>query len=329
MMATDLEKVLSRLVGDGTLTEAQATAVRAAAPGAETGRRGEAQRDTSPARRVSPLVEVLGYLGGTLAGVSAIAVLERFWDQLTGAGQVSLLVIASVALWAGGQWIAGDEEPAARRLIGVLWLLSTVTATAAAGVAAAELAGLGEERVALVSSLVAVLHGGLLWRLTRGALQQVALFSGVIALGVSALSQFEAPPEQWYGLLVWAFALGWALLTWGHLMSPARAGYLLGGLGMIAGAETLHVATEAAVGLVLGLGTALALFGAAAASQQLVVAALGVAATALFLPQALIRWFGDSVDAPVILFFVGIVILAGALFAVRVARADEGVTGRA
>ncbi|MGI8575311.1 MAG: hypothetical protein ACR2MA_08200 [Egibacteraceae bacterium] len=312
-----LQETLDRLVGDGVLTAQQAEAVSAGA---------KAERSR---RRISPLVEVGGYLGGALAGVSAIAVLERFWDQLTSGGQVGLLALAAAALWAAGRWVVGDTEPAVRRLVGVLWLLSTATATAAAGVAAAELADLSDERVALVASLVAVVHAGWLWRVTRGALQQIALFVGAMALGVSGLAQFEAPPEEWFGLLVWALALSWALLTWGGLVAPARTGYVLGGLGMIAGAETLHVSTQEHVGLALGLVTALALFAAAAALQQLVTAGLGIVATTIFLPQALIRWFGDTVDAPLIVFFVGVVILAGALFAVRVARADEEVTSRA
>jgi hypothetical protein len=66
---------LQRWAGDGLLSQDQATAIL-------TTEQARVRRQAAPARSVSVVVELLGYLGGTLTVIGAMLLGARFWPDL-------------------------------------------------------------------------------------------------------------------------------------------------------------------------------------------------------------------------------------------------------
>ena len=62
------------------------------------------RRPAAPARPVSVVVELLGYLGGTLAIVGAGLLAARFWPDLASWARLSLVGLVAMTLWAAGAW---------------------------------------------------------------------------------------------------------------------------------------------------------------------------------------------------------------------------------
>ena len=300
-------EALQQLVDESVITAEQAAAVQQALWPQRTG------------RSMSPAAEIAGYVGGILALVAATTVAADLWTQLEVWTQFAIFAIAAVALWAGGRWLLPTDDPSVGRLGGTLWLLSTASTASAAWIACDGFLLLPEKQAALTLGLVTTAHAGVLWALRRRALQQIALFVGVMTTVGAALWLLPRPPDELYGLVVWAVGVAWALLAIGGQLAPRRTGAALGGVTAVLGAEGLTFAYETA-GLLLALATVGALFAAGAMAREAVFVGLGSVALAIVLPQALSTWFPDSVSAPTALFVAGTVLLGGALSTIRTAR---------
>lgn len=301
-----LERALEALTVEGTLSQEQAAAVRA--------------RTAEEASRRRPRVgEAIGYLGGALAVVSALALASQFWADLQTTAQVAALVLTGLALWAGGRWVAGDRGSAGDRLAGLLWLLSAVAMAGAAGVAAD--GARADETVTLLATGGAAVAWGLpLWRIRTGALQQLPVFGGVVLAVLAGLEEVNRGGlAEAGGIMLWVIGLVWAVLAWGTLVRPLRTGYVLGCLAVLAGAQWLAFDSPGA-GLTLGAVTAVALLAAATLTAQPVMLGLGTAGVALFLPQILDTAFPDAIGGPAATFVAGVVLLAGGLTTIRAAQ---------
>lgn len=306
----DLDSSLRRLVDKGVLDAEQAAAVRAELePEEEAG-------------RVRPLTEIAGYVGGTLAAVSALLIASEFWDQLVPWAQSALLTLVTAALVAGGWWVVENKASAVRRLVSVLWLLAAGTAAWAVGTLGDETLGLSGETTALMVGVVLLAGGLVLYVRHRTAVQQIPVLVGVAVTGGAALWHLPNPPEDLGGLLLWSLGVAWAILAWAGIVQPSRSGIVLGGITTLAGAQALVFSAET-IGLVLGLATMAVGFAFAAFLALPAVAALSVAGMVIFLPQAVLSWFETSLAVPVALFATGVVLLAGSLATVKLSGKQE------
>ena len=99
---------LQRWTTDGMLTQGQATAILAA----ERARLPGPAPPARPARPASVMVELLGYLGGTLAIVGAGLLAARFWPDLASWARLSLVGLVAMTLWATGALLPEQATPA-------------------------------------------------------------------------------------------------------------------------------------------------------------------------------------------------------------------------
>ncbi len=298
---------LAQLVANNTITPAQAKAVAAAlAPSRER-------------RRVSPAAEVVGYVGGVLATVAAITVASHFWSELRIWAQLGIFALVAVAMWLAGTSVRTVDDPAAERLGGTLWFLSTAATASLAWITGDRVLHFEWREATVLMGAVATVHAAALWLFRRGALQQIAVFGGILTTVLAALSLLPTPPTDMYSLPVWGIGIAWAVLAWSGHLHPARTAFALGSVAAVVGAEMLSFESETP-GLLLLLGTVAVLFGGAAVTRQPVLVGVASVSLSFALPQALSAWFPGSLSAPSALFVAGIILLGGALGTIRAAR---------
>lgn len=303
-----LEAQLRRWAAEGLMTEEQAAAILAT----EHARR---PRPTAPTRPVSVAVELLGYLGGTLAIVGATLLAARFWQDLNVSTRLLVLALVAVALWGAGAAIHEHADPALARLRGVLWLLSSAAVAWFTAVLAVDALRLHDQAVALTTGLAVAVHaGGLWWRRPR-PLQQLACLAGVVATVGGAIGVIGGQGTA-VGLGIWAVGLGWVALGWRELLPPAAVSLLGGAAVLLLGAQAVAGGWEGA-GLLLGLGSTGALLAAGTTGRRMALAGVGIAGVIAFLPATVVHFLPGTVGVPVLILLTGAVLLAVTLVLLR------------
>lgn len=307
----DLENSLGEWVAAGLISADQAAAIRTH------------EGLAAPERRVPLIAEVLGYLGGSLAIIAAIILVQQFWADMETWARLLLVGAATVAFLAAGWFIRPVANAAVRRLSSFLWALGSVGVALWFGLFADDVFATREESTALIAAVATLVVALLLYRLATTALQQIVVAGATVAVALSALAHLERLPVEFYGLAVWGLGIAWLLLAWGRVLRPEPAADALGSLGALLGPQVMRF-EEPAWPLLLGLVTAGALLGVSVALRQTVLLAFGAAGIFLFVPQIIFEFFGDTIGVPLALFLTGVVLLGGALL---VARLRSEVTG--
>jgi hypothetical protein len=299
---------LQRWTTDGLLSQEQATAIL-------TAERARLRRPAPPARPVSVMVELLGYLGGVLAIISAGLLAARFWPGLPVWTRLSLVGLVAVVLWGAGALLHEQAAPALWRLRGVLWLGSSAAVAFFAGLFGAEVLKLDGEAVALLAGLVTAIHAGALWWRRPRPLQQLACLVGVAVAagaGVAAAGGDEAA----VGLSIWAVGVLWVLLGWRGLLPPPVVALVAGAIVVLQGAQATTQRWEGA-GLLFGLASAAGLLVAGTGGRRLALAVVGIAGVVMLLPATVIHFFAGTVGVPVLILLAGVVLLTITLVLLR------------
>jgi hypothetical protein len=302
---------LQRWTTDGLLTQEQATAILAAERAQLPGPAPPAR----PARPASVLVELLGYLGGTLAIVGAGLLAARFWPDLASWARLSLVGLVAMALWAAGALLPEQATPAVWRLRGVLWLGSSAAVAFFAALFGVEVLDLDGEAVALGAGLTAAIHAGVLWWRRPRPLQQLACLAG-LAVAAGAGVALAGGDEAAVGLSVWAVGVGWVLAGWRRLLPPTVVALVAGGIVALQGAQATAQGWEGA-GLVFGLASAAGLLVAGTGGRRLALAVVGIVGVVMFLPATVVYYFAGTVGVPVLLLLAGVVLLIVTLVLLR------------
>ncbi len=306
-MDTSLDTALIRLVDDGVLTPEQARAVSRSVEDVDgPGRRG-----------LSTVAEALAYAGAAVAGAAALALASLWWDRLGAPAQTGVLVLAALALFGAGRWVDGEDAAGpVRRLVAFCWFFAVIAGTAAVGVAASSWIGMGEARAILLLGVVASGASGLLVRRRPSPLLLVLLLIGLQTAAFGFVEAVIDPAAlDLGGLLAWSVSAAFALLVWGGVVGPRRAGFALAAVGALLGAQVLAFEVTG-LGLALGVATSVGLL-AGIRRDARAVAGLGAAGLVIFIPQVLSEVFPGAVAAPIALFTVGLAVLGGALAQVR------------
>lgn len=282
---------------------------------------------------ISRVAEALGYLGAAFVVSAGAVLLGEFWADLTVAAQSVLVGVIALALLAAGAGLRGGQDPAVGRLVGVLWFGSVAGMVLLTHLLVEEAVDVQGEGALLAVSAVGAAYGGILWWYRPGALQGLATFLAVV-LGLYALFEMVASGRargvaDLFGLALWGLGLAWGLLGWGGLLRPERGTLAVGALATLVGAQILVfqageglpvIGEPSALGLLLGLATAVGLIAASVATARTVLLGLGTGGMVVFVPQGVHHFFGETLGVPVALLVAGLVVLAAAVLAVRLRR---------
>jgi len=255
--------------------------------------------------RVSLGTEAVGYLGAVLVLAGAGAALARRWDDLAGWGRVLLLAAVAGLFLAAGLAVRPVREPAAQRLVDVLWMLAVAATGSTAGLAAADLVGTPGRVTCLVVGLALTASGLPLWALRRHALQNLAVLAGLVVGAVGAIGSIagDDAPALAYPLALWPLGVWWALLGARGHADPARLS-VAGGTVLALTAPFIAVERYGAL-YVLGVVTAAAAMAAAVRLRDPALLALGSVGLLAHLTSLVVRYLGDTFGVPATLAVTG------------------------
>jgi hypothetical protein len=233
---------------------------------------GERDRPT-----LSPIVEVVAYVGVVVVGFGTTLFLGHYWSGLGDAGHVSVALMVTVAGLAGGYVVSQIGDAGASRLAGFLRLIGT----AGAAMATAVVVGPESERhhgfTVLCVGVVVLAVSASLWRNLHRSLQFLSTLLGVvITMGAVGSVAHLRPTSTEVALLVWFFAVAVGLMSLQMLRPPLTA-LVVSELGCLVGALALSFPNHLG-GVLLGLVSAVCAVGIGVALERppiIVIGALG------------------------------------------------------
>ena len=298
----DLTSSLKDWVAAGLIDEDQAQAIKAH------------ETEPSSGSRVPLVAEALGYVGGLLALVAIIIILAESWEDLGTSAKLILVGVVAVVFLAVGAYFKRFSNDAAARLSSFLWALTAFAAALWSGLFADVVLEVPDEAVPLSASLPGLVVALLLYILSRTSLQQIVLAGGIGALVTSASIYFDQDIEG-VGLAIWGIGVVWLLLAWRERLPPQTTAYVVGSLIVLAGPlASMEAVWWAAL---LGVLSSVGLIVLAVALRRAVLLGLGGLGIFVYVPTAVFRYFGDTINPAVGLLISSAVLLVAALIVAR------------
>lgn len=236
--------------------------------------------------------EAIGYLGGLLALGGLIAVIARFWEDVTVGGRLAMTGGAAVALGVAGALIAEDRAAAFTRLRAVLWTLSVVATGITVGIGMDEwVTSSRTETVVLAVAAAVLIQAGAMWAGRPRPLQLIAFVAAWPVVTGSAVAHIPGIVGEGAGrgLTVWATG---AIVLWLGLnrIYELRLVWVVGGALATLTGSALSTSQYSNLGLLFTLVTALGILslavvpGLVASSGERL--ALGIIAALVSFPTA-------------------------------------------
>lgn len=311
-----MDVALERLVAAGMISGEQRAAVLRAVDEQERAGRASGGRVAA---------EIVAYVGAGLVAAGLGLFVDKAWAQVAQSGRVVLLVVvAGCAMW-GAVALAGGcagvfrrvpIAPAGRvRLAAVLVVLAAVAATGAVATAIGEQGGAAWAAGLVVATLGYLLVPSVL------AMIAVAGFGVASIMGITTeLFDVRAP---WQGIALMLFGALWFGLAWARAVVAEWAGYVLGGVIAVVGAQSVTFGDSLWRPLLTGLIGVLC-FVLYAIRRNGVLVLGGAAGIAVAVVQAVDGHTGGGpVVASVVLAIGAMVLTAGVV--VLLARSRTGV----
>jgi hypothetical protein len=273
-------------------------------------------------RRIPLLTEAVAYVGTILLLAGGIAAIGQRWNGIGDWGHVGVLAGAAVLFLVIGIIVRPVREPAIQRLAGVVWFLSVACAGGAAGFATHDVYGNASDVTVLAVGVAGTLYSAALWLVRRRALQNAALFAGlVITICGAVVTVARGPgPAPWLALALalWGFGLAWAWLGWRRYVEPI---WVTMPCGVIL-ALTAPSLTAGEHGWVyaIGIATATAPMAASVPLQNTPLLALGTLAMFGYVTSVVVQYFHQSLGVPAALSITGVLILGLAVVSARLMR---------
>lgn len=305
--------VILAMIFGGFYYWAQRRGLLATAPAAE----GE-----QSTRRISLLTEAVAYVGAILLLAGGGAAIGQRWDSMTDWAHVSIFAGAAALFLLVGISVRRVHEPAIQRLVGVVWFLSTVGVACAAGFATHDVYGRRSAVTVLAVGIAATLYAAALWLVRRRALQNIALFAGLViticGIILTAAGRGSAPSLA-FAVALWGFGLVWAWLGWQRYVEPMW-------VTIPAGVLLALVAPGFAVGehgwmYAVAITTAAAAMALSVPLRNAPLLGLGTLAMFGYVTSSVVRYFHESLGVPAALAITGALVLVLAVASARLMRA--------
>jgi hypothetical protein len=315
MLGTGLTIVILALIFGGFYYWARRQGLLAARPAAEE----------QGSRRISLLTEAVAYVGAILLLAGGIAAISQRWNSLGDWGQVGVLAGAAAFFLLAGILLRRVREPAIQRLVGVVWFLSAACVGGATGFAAGDVYGNTGAVTVLAVGATVTAYSAALWLVRRRALQNAALFAGLVITACGIIATTAHPSGQahllGYALSLWGFGLAWAWLGWRRYVEPI---WVTMPCGVILALYT-PILTVGSQGWVyaIGIATAAAAMAASVPLRNTPLLALGTLAMFVYVTSAVLQYFHQSLGVPAALAITGALILGLAVVSARLMRATR------
>lgn len=293
---------------------------------------GQAAEDEQGTRRISLLTEAAAYIGVILLLVGAIIAISQRWNDITRWGQVGIYAGAAVFFLLVGIIVRQVREPAIQRLAGVAWFLSVVGVAGAVWLATYRVHWNTDAVTFLAVGAAVTVYAAALWLVRRRALQNLALFAGLVItiLGIADIitvpvrtgpaspltPDINLPtPVLAIALPLWVFGLAWAGLGWRRYVEPLWVTIPCGViLALIApGFAAGHYGWMYAI----GIATAAAAMAASVPLRNVPLLALGALAMFGYVTSVAARYLHDSLGVPSALAITGVLIIGLAVVSAR------------
>jgi len=271
--------------------------------------------EPAPVPRAALLDEVIGYAGGALVIVAGLYLAGELWRNIPVSAELALAAVACAALGAAGAALGTSGSPPARRLRSVLWLMSTASLAAFAGILGDQVAHLSPAGTTMVAAAAAGVYGAVQWRSTRAVLQHLAVFASAAVLVGTAVAQLTPGLGDWAtGLGIWALSALWGGAVSRGYLPPRGAGYFAAGFGLLTGAQ---LAMDVPAGHLLALATVAGLLAAGVLLRDAWPVGLGTVGVLIVVPQTAERFLPASAAAPLAIFVTGVVLVGSAVWLVK------------
>lgn len=280
-------------------------------------------------KRIPPIAEAFGYVGGAFALTALAVLMSMFWGALGVWGRTGIAAAVALAAFFGGLEIDHLEEPAAKRLAECLLALTALAAGCAVGFLVEGYVTVSNDWAWFSGTLATALAGGVLWRRRHTWIQQLVFGGGVAAAALSLLPIIPVHGPGWGpGIVLALVGVVWGVFAVRGALLPGDAGLLLATLGILGGVE---LAANAGVGgdltpwaVWLGVALSVALVWAGARYDRFVVLGTATAGSVLFVIELLSEVLHIGLGVPIALLTAGAVLLAGtAWMTPRTARAAK------
>ena len=278
-------------------------------------------------RRISLLTEAVAYIGVILLLAGGAAAIGQRWNGIPSWGHVGVFAAAAVFFLLAGIIVRQVREPAIQRLAGVAWFLSVAGVAGAVGLAAHEVYGNNNAAVtAIAVGLAVTVYAAALWLVRRRALQNLALFAGLVVtiLGIAGIIVTVAGgagSARWlaFALALWVFGLAWAGLGWQRYVEPVW-------VTIPSGVILALIAPSFAAGdhgwmYAIGIATAAAAMAASVPPRNVPLLALGTLAMFGYVTSVAARYLHESLGVPSALAIIGVLIIGLAVVSARLMRA--------
>lgn len=314
----ELERRLEWWCDEGLISDDQARQILAKEHEWEAAVAPVAAAPSPPGRRLSPIVEGLGYIGGILTLVGVVLLIARYWTDMSAPARLALGIGSAAVMLVGGLLIH-ESEPALVRLRWTLWTLSTVAAAVTVAVTMADaIDDVRGSLVALVVSGVVAVENGLLWAGRSRPIQQALFLLALPVVTGSAVFSIigDDPPSAPIGAVV--AVTGVAILVAG---ATGRTTYpsLTDGIGTaaIVVGVTLTTDTQRAASYLPAIAVAVMLIAVAFtprllrhAGEQAVVAAVAAFGLLQLAPPAVVLFAEQAAVATgLVVAAIGLVVL--------------------
>lgn len=273
-------------------------------------------------RRISLLTEAVAYVGAILLLAAGIAAISQQWSGISDWGRVGVFAGAAAFFLLVGILVRQVREPAIQRLAGVVWFLSVAGVAGAVGFATLDVHGNPGTFTVFAVGLAVTLYSAVLWVVRRRALQNAALFAGLVVTICGIIVTVADPaPSLAFGLALWGFGLAWAWLGWQRYVEPMWV-TIASGVVLALIAPSLAVGDHGWV-YAISIATAAAAMATSVPLRNTPLLALGTLAMFGYVTAVVVTYFRQSLGIPAALAITGVVIIGLAVVTARLMRATR------